>query len=257
MKKLYILLGVLLVFSVAKAQNITRIEYFINTDPGFGLGTEFTGYSPSANVANLAASLNLSLFNNGINTLYVRAKDANGNWSITNHYTFIKEPTIPTTAVNITALEYFIDADPGFALATGVPITAAQNISNFTFPADITNVADGMHNLFIRAKDANGKWSLTNILAFEKTALGVQVSEMEKLFTVYPNPSNTVFNVSYPTDKKIESVCIIDLMGKIISVPVSNFENGKQINTNQLTKGIYFIKIASHEGVIYKKIIKN
>lgn len=258
MKKLTSLLAICcFAFTSSWAQNITRIEYFINTDPGFGLGTELVGYSPSANVANLSANINLSLFNTGINTLYVRAKDANGQWGITNHYFFIKEPTTPAAAVNITALEYFIDTDPGFDLATSVPLTGAQNISNLTFPANITNVADGMHNLFVRAKDTNGKWSLTNVLAFEKTALGVQVSEMEKLFTVYPNPSNTVFNLSYPTDKKIESICIIDLMGKTISVPVSNFENGKQINANLLTKGTYFIKVTSQEGMIYKKIIKN
>ena len=239
------------------AQNITRIEYFINTDPGFGLATALSGYTPSANVTNLSANINLNLFNTGINMLYVRAKDANGQWGITNHYVFIKEPTTPATAVNITALEYFIDTDPGFALATAVPITPAQNISNFTFPANITTVAVGTHNLFIRAKDANGQWSLTNVLNFEKTALGVHVSELDKLFTVYPNPSNSLFNLSYPANKNVEEVSMIDLLGKSISLPVSNFENGKQINVNQLTSGTYFLKITTAEGVIYKKVIKN
>ncbi|MBC7642343.1 MAG: T9SS type A sorting domain-containing protein [Flavobacterium sp.] len=259
MRNLYLIASIVcMMFSGLQAQNITRIEYFINTDPGFGLGTALTGYTPSANVANLSANINLSLFTNGINTLYIRAKDANGQWSITNHFTFVKDPLIaPVIAANTIALEYFIDTDPGFALATAVPITPAQNISNFTFPANIATVTTGNHNLFIRAKDANGKWSLTNVLNFEKTALGVQVSEMEKLFTVYPNPSNSVFNLSYPVNKNVEEVSMIDLLGKTIVVPVSNFENGKQINANQLTSGTYFIKITTQEGVFYKKVIKN
>ena len=95
------------------------------------------------------------------------------------------------------------------------------------------------------------------MLAFEKTALGVHVSALEKLFTVYPNPSNSVFNLSYPANKNVEEVNMIDLLGKSISLPVSNFENGKQINANTLPTGTYFLKITTPEGVIYKKVIKN
>ena len=209
-------------------------------------------------MANLSANINLSLFINGINTLYIRAKDANGQWSITNHFTFVKDPLIaPVIAANTISLEYFIDTDPGFDLATPVSVPSSQNISNFTFPANIATVTTGNHNLFVRAKDANGKWSLTNVLAFEKTALGVQISELEKLFTVYPNPSNTVFNLNYPANKNVEDVSMIDLLGKTIVVAYSNFEYGKQINANQLTAGTYFIKITTTEGVIYKKVIKN
>ena len=254
MKNIYKLIGSFcILFSVGvNAQNINRIEYFVNTDPGFGLGTEITGYTPSANVANLSANINLNGFNNGINTLYIRTKDANNYWSLTNFATFIKIGAVS----NITALEYFIDTDPGFALATAVPITPSQNISNFTFPANIATVTVGMHNLFIRAKDANGSWSLTNVLNFEKTTLGVQVSELEKLFTVYPNPSNTLFNLSYPANKNVEEMSVLDLLGKSISLPVSSFESGKQINANKLPIGTYFLKITTSEGVIYKKVIK-
>jgi len=255
MKNIYKLIGSFcILFSAGiNAQNINRIEYFVNTDPGFGLGTEITGYTPSDNVANLSANINLNGFTNGINALYIRAKDANNYWSLTNYATFIKI----ASAANITALEYFIDTDPGFGLASSVTITSSQNISDFTFPANLTGVATGTHNLFIRAKDANGYWSLTNVLTFEKTVLGIHVSEKEKLFTVYPNPSSTNFILQYPIAKKIDAIEMIDLSGKTIAVTESNFENGKQIDASQLAKGTYFIKITSEGNVIYKKVIKN
>lgn len=160
-------------------------------------------------------------------------------------------------AQDIVSIEYFIDADPGFGLATPVSVTPSQDISNFTFSANLAGISSGAHNLFVRAKDTNENWSLTNVLVFEKTMLGVHTSEMEKLFTVYPNPSDSFFNLSYPANKNVEEVSMIDLLGKTISVPVSNFENGKQINITQLTTGTYFLKITSNEEIIYKKVIKN
>src|SRR4030043_369048 len=72
------------------AQNINRIEYFFNTDPGFGQATSLTGFTSSANIANFQTSINLSSVSNGVNKLYIRAEDGSGNWSITNVIPFIK-----------------------------------------------------------------------------------------------------------------------------------------------------------------------
>jgi hypothetical protein len=58
---------------------ITAIEYFFDTDPGFGSGTSLT-LSPADNISNL---FNIVVPDNGKDTrkLYVRAKDSYGRWS--------------------------------------------------------------------------------------------------------------------------------------------------------------------------------
>ena len=237
--------------SLANA-NIVKAEYFFNTDPGFGLATNLV-IASSQNINNHSFAVDVSSLEMGINTLYVRTKDNTGNWSITNNSTFVKVERLS----NVSAMEYFVDSDPGFGLATAVSISPALNLNNMNFSVDLTSFQIGNHNLFVRSKNANGKWSLTNILNFNKTVLGIHVSEKEKLFTVYPNPTSTNFILQYPIDKKIDAIEMIDLSGKTIAVTESNFENGKQIDASQLAKGTYFIKITSEGNVIYKKVIKN
>ena len=145
----------------AKAQNIVKAEYFLNTDPGFGSGVNMP-VTPSGNISNLSFNVPIGSLPTGFHTLYVRAKDANGRWSITNHKTFYKETVATVSLPNIVEAEYFFDTDPGFGRGTTIPVNPSTNIANLTFIADITTLSVGNHNLFVRAKDAQGKWSITN-----------------------------------------------------------------------------------------------
>ena len=64
--------------------------------------------------------------------------------------------------VNITRVEYFIDTDPGFGNATTISIIPAPNISNNNLVVPLGSISPGLHALFMRSKDANGKWSITS-----------------------------------------------------------------------------------------------
>jgi hypothetical protein len=62
------------------ASNITGIEYFIDTDPGFGKGTFYSVPVPASKVA-AEFTVNLTGVTNGNHVLYFRAKDASGRYS--------------------------------------------------------------------------------------------------------------------------------------------------------------------------------
>ncbi|MFT3844760.1 MAG: CARDB domain-containing protein [Lacibacter sp.] len=76
--------------SPAAAQNIIAAEYFFDTDPGFGSGTSIA-VTPSANINNLAVTVNTSGLSNGQHTLYIRTKSQEGKWSLTNNQTFFTD----------------------------------------------------------------------------------------------------------------------------------------------------------------------
>lgn len=330
MQKLYQYIAIaLLMISNAYSQNISRIEYFVNTDPGFGQGTAIAGFLPTTDVVNLAANIDLSAASNGLNKVYFRSKDVNGKWSTTNYVSFVKQTLLITNVVkaeyfintdpgfglgtdlivngtanvsqqaftvniesiplgintlyfraqdnygvwsltnsttfikvespsDIIAMEYYIDTDPGFNRATAVSVTPAINLNEITFSVDLTAVPTGNHNLFVRAKNSNGKWSLTNILAFTKSTLGVnQFSEIEKLFTAYPNPAKEQFTVQYPQEKIIKSIDLIDITGRVFSVKSHTENNQVQVETSTLASGTFFVRINTDDGVIYKKVIVN
>jgi hypothetical protein len=156
--------------SPAVSQGIKKLEYFVNTDPGFGSGITLNR-TPSPNVNSLVVIANVSGASPvGNHNLGMRSQDVEGRWSLTNfgqfNNTIFVYPQVPLPAGSIIEIEYFFDQDPGFRNGTKVSITPASNISNLIFETDITDLPDGPHTLYIRS--LAGPWSITNSVDFEK-----------------------------------------------------------------------------------------
>jgi hypothetical protein len=150
--------------------NITKVEYFIDADPGIGNGT-VSPITAGTNIANQTISFNPTALSPGVHFVGVRSRDANGFWSFTSYLAFARAfPATPQepSITNINRVEYFIDADPGIGNATASPITAGTNIANQTISFDPTALTSGVHFLGIRSRAVNGSWSLTSYLAFAK-----------------------------------------------------------------------------------------
>jgi hypothetical protein len=142
---------------------INKAEYYFDTDPGLGLGVNIPVAS-SDNITNQAVAVNINNLPNGIHNLYLRSRSVAGRWSLTTTMVFVKL-VLPNATV--TATEYFFDTDPGTGLATPISMSAADNL-NAAIEIPISNLATGLHNLYLRTRDANGRWSLTQTSAFVK-----------------------------------------------------------------------------------------
>ncbi|RAK70700.1 hypothetical protein DLM85_07705 [Hymenobacter edaphi] len=170
------------------AVNITKAEYFIDTDPGFGAATDIPVASPATDVSGLAFSLNVSSLAAGFHQLGVRTRDANGQWSLTTRRTFYYEPAA-AAAVNITKVEYFLDADPGFGSGTDVPVTAGLDVAGVAIAVPVSSLTTGFHTLSVRSRDANGAWSLTTARPFyyePLPAAAPSITKMEYYFDTDP-----------------------------------------------------------------------
>lgn len=164
--KRMLLLAVILWTCAARAQDITQAEYYIDTDPGFGNGTPID-ISAGADVA-VGFTADLSAVDDGIHILYVRARDDSGTWSLSLSHLFLKAKIETDPALDITAMEYFIDHDPGFGAAVPVAFSSAPDI-NLGFTAGLNGLDTGLHFLNVRAQDASGVWSLLRTVPFLKT----------------------------------------------------------------------------------------
>ncbi|HNJ29728.1 MAG TPA: T9SS type A sorting domain-containing protein [Ferruginibacter sp.] len=199
------ILLLLALLKTATAQHISRIEYFINTDPGFGNGSSIS-FTPSGNVSNLTFSPDISSLPKGVHHLYVRSLDDAGSWSLTNHWMLVKD----IASGNLAELEYFIDTDPGFGNGTDIPFSPSANITNLLVSPDISSLAKGIHTVFIRARDDAGKWSLTNRWMFLNELAPVNVSKAEFFIDSDPgfgngtdvavSPALNISNISIPVD---------------------------------------------------------
>lgn len=170
----------------AGAQNVTRVEYFVNTDPGFGKGTSV----PLTASTDVTTSFQVPVSNlsSGFHRLYVRSYVApyktsadtfwRGGWSFTHVRQLYKSTMLPDNSVtpNVTDGEYYIDNDPGFGKGKKIPLTPGVNLASLSFTFDVTGLSAGFHNLYARFKNAAGDWGHTNRRTLYKEIIAVNSS---------------------------------------------------------------------------------
>ncbi len=142
-----------------QVSTLTKLEYFIDTDPGAGKGAA-VNFSPATNVSGLSFNAGVAGIAPGFHVIFIRSRDANGKWSITNYAYFYKAGPQANADANIVKIEYFIDTDPGYFSAVNLPVTPAPDIANKAFSANITGLLPGLHYLNVRSLDSRGKWSV-------------------------------------------------------------------------------------------------
>src|SRR5687767_12465141 len=111
MKRLLMLTVMVCTIATTFAQNITRAEYFINTDPGPGNGIPITISSPAGTV-NFPVNVPTNSLPPGFHLVNLRVRDENGLWSMNDGRGFYITPITENTT-NIVSAEYFFDLDPG------------------------------------------------------------------------------------------------------------------------------------------------
>lgn len=72
-------------------------------------------------------------------------------------------------------------------------------------------------------------------------------------FTVYPNPTSSILNISNPNNVEIKNISVVDINGRIVK---NQSDSLSQINVSDLNAGVYFVNIEAAEGKTTKKFIK-
>ena len=241
MKTITFLLLNLFISLSSFSQVINYIEYFFDSDPGLGQATpiEFTSYTQ----VDQTFTADVSTLENGIHRLFVRAKDSTGKWSILSSRLFnVIETTEHTSATQIIAIEYFIDTDPGLGNGVQVDLSSGADIT-IQFDSELNSIPNGIHRLFVRAKDNNNNWSILGSRLFN-----VQ-SEPEQIASTINSINWTVSG--YGITPFSES--------KIISVPLSELTENIFPNISGLTNGDYTLSVTAvdNNGVTSLPEIKN
>lgn len=148
---------------------ITRVEYFIDTEPGVGKGISLA-IPASASQDNLFA-IDVSNVQPGFHRLAVRYKSDKGRWSHFALRTFYIIPPGSIAPDRIVEVQYFVDVNPELqpsATPRKVIIAPTENLdSGFAF--DIDGVTPGNHEIFVRVKNNNGM--VSKVLQDEFTIL--------------------------------------------------------------------------------------
>jgi hypothetical protein len=181
--------------------NIVAAEYSIDTPgtPGAGqamLATDGVYNGTTESVYQLLDLPGIIALTQGQHTIYVRGKDAAGNWGANGTILLNIDKTAPAItalgispnpnngantvtlsftatdpanngtpanapASNIVAAEWFMGTDPGVGLATPIAIATPAASVNVNLPINTTSFLLGSYTFGVRAQDAAHNWSAT------------------------------------------------------------------------------------------------
>ncbi|WP_425076937.1 T9SS type A sorting domain-containing protein [Psychroserpens sp. S379A] len=149
--------------------NIDGFEYYFNTDPGIGNGTQLS--VTEAEDVNQSFNISTTSLGAGNHKLFIRTINSDGTYSTYDNVTFsiMHAPAVFNTS-NITAAEYYLNTDPGVGNAVNIAISNGELLNeNLAF---ITNtLTQGSYRAFLRVKNADDVWSMYDRVSFSVVPL--------------------------------------------------------------------------------------
>lgn len=135
-------------------------EYFIDADPGMGLGQSLGTFIPTDSLPLTGFELpGFEVDTYGFHTVCFRFLDLTGHWSHSTCRSFIYQPP---SAIDgpITYGEYFFDADPGIGNGLDILFTPIDSLFFANAPLELPDTLDyGFHTVCFRFQNENGEWS--------------------------------------------------------------------------------------------------
>ncbi len=160
------------------------------------------------------------------------------------------------------------DADLGLYINNS-NFSLASNMVDFMQWGDASNGREGVAN-------TAGIWSSGNFLAgsgpfiyngdgnqngvtfWQEGTLSIQDENLNTALSIYPNPVEKTLKIKKLQNINLKNASIFDISGRLISsVDLTQTISEKRIALNNITKGIYFIRITDDQGgIIARKFIK-
>ncbi|WP_327018962.1 choice-of-anchor D domain-containing protein [Croceibacter atlanticus] len=198
----------------------------------------------------------------GENTVMLTATDAVGNISSGMAVVTVEDFTAPvfnqdtlpedTTRGADLNNEYNLeDFTAGITFEENCIATISQS------PEIGTTFTPGTYDITLTVIDMGGNEDLyTFELTVEDHVLGI--AEVNSInFSLYPNPTKTYIMVTNPDNVQIQNIQVFDLSGKQVkTLSVNSFNSEIRIETSNLAKGMYLLKINSSTGQVVKTLLK-
>ncbi|MDF1576785.1 MAG: T9SS type A sorting domain-containing protein [Bacteroidales bacterium] len=233
--------------------NIDRAEYFMDTDPGFGMAVSIPVPAPGN---DLALQLNPGLLglDQGLHYIQFRARDVSGRWGSVINAIFLLVELPSSVESDIQQVEYFIDTDPGYGLGTAVTLPSAGSDLSIDFSVSLSGLSDGDHVLYIRAENGMNKWGLIYAESFVYSSTGIGKEGISPLFKIYPNPSGGLMQVEWSGQAPDGLIIrLMDMNGKLLYETICP-DKTCELDLD-LSGGMYLLNIENSEQSITQKII--
>lgn len=142
---------------------LTEYEYWFNSDFTNAQQVTLGGNATE----QVIAAIDANSLQSGLNTFHLRFKDANGQWGSVLSQFFIKSTNTLVSSNQMTAYEYWFDADYANRVNTSI---AGNPVAAISGNLDASSLPVGLHTIHIRFQDATDQWSSVLSNFFVKNA---------------------------------------------------------------------------------------
>lgn len=106
----------------------------------------------------------------------------------------------------------------------------------------------------IETQEINGSEAVT-LIEYKDIYLGLtaQLADEDLVFTIYPNPAQSVINIT--TNTPMEMISLYSAVGKLVYKTEMNHSTAEKIDVSFLSQGSYLLGIKTTRGMDYQKII--
>ncbi|MEA3494852.1 MAG: C25 family cysteine peptidase [Bacteroidota bacterium] len=183
------------------------------------------------------------------------------NWELSENQSCISEriPITATIRTEVATADFsYIDNDRDVTF-TNLSTNIQSSIWDFgdgNYDSVNTNTqhyyqADGEYTVILTIENACGNDDISKTI---NVVNSINENLNKDLLKIFPNPNNGNFVIEYNGNNVLE-YNIIDMNGKVIVHKKVRKNFSKQINSENFTEGLYFIKLTTKEGIISKKIV--
>jgi hypothetical protein len=95
-------------------------------------------------------------------------------------------------------------------------------------------------------------------LTWTPTQAGVNDIIIKPEVTIYPNPTNGIFNMAFKND--VNSIRVVDILGKVVyseKIASALADTTKRIDLSNLNNGLYIVSVSNDNGTSNYKVILN
>lgn len=132
---------------------------------------------------------------------------------------------------------------------------AANGVGSCTVDGDY-NLNDYYGNNFV-TMGADPDYGDGVVHDFCISSVGVEENALNGAIGIYPNPTSGELNImNNDSDLRINSLEVVNALGEIIFIENNLSDGNHVINLNNVSEGVYFVKLNTNEGVSIRKVIK-
>lgn len=169
------------------------------------------------------------------------SNDCGESWSVRKNISSSTIATAPNTTSN------YVPAEVDWKQITVTNISSSYWTSNFRFKFQF--VSGGGNNIYI-----------DDINIYDPNTASIKENEDVNLFKVFPNPTKDIAKVSFDlVGNGNVKIVLTDMIGQQVQVVEQSYLNAGshqfEINTNDLSNGIYFVNLSVDQKTITQKLI--